>query len=365
MEGKSCGSAAQRQSLCPGRRLSGRHSGGRFIRVAGIHCEIALEGFGRRIGALRVTHSDETHAFGHVRVPVAVIEGSAGPTVLLVAGNHGDEYEGQAIALGLLHGLAPEAISGRLVILPALNAPAVAAVRRTSPLDQVNMNRAFLGGASAGPSAAIARWVEALLPSCAAVIDLHSGGRTAQYADAALVTRVQDTRLWALHVALARAASLPVVQVLGATSSATSLNSAAAAAGVACLAMELGGAARTSAASLAAGRAATLRVLAHLGLLQGAPAPVATPRWVAVAGPEAAVVVTSEGIFEPLVEPGAIVLHDQPVALLHHWREPERGPATLRAATAGLVLATAARGKLQPGDHAALIASLIEEPPPA
>lgn len=322
-------------------------------------------GPGTRIGALRVTHSDEAHAFGHVRVPVAAIEGGPGPTVLLVAGNHGDEYEGQAIALGLLHALRPAELAGRLIVLPALNAPAVAAARRTSPLDQVNMNRAFLGGAAGGPSAAIARWVEALLPHCACVIDLHSGGRTAEYANAALITRVAHARLWESHVALARAAGLPVVQVLGATSSSTSLNSAAAASGVPCLAMELGGGARTSRASLAAGRAATLRLLGHLGLLPAALPSCTAPHWVEVTGPDAAVVVPAEGVIEPLVDPGAIVARGEAVAVLHHWREPHRPPATLRAAVDGLVLAIAARGKLQPGDHAALIASPIEEPHPA
>jgi predicted deacylase len=331
-----------------------------------MHCEIALEGSGRRIGALRVTHSDDAHAFGHVRIPIGVVAGGAGPTVLLVAGNHGDEYEGQAIALALLHGLDPAAVNGRLIVLPALNAPAVGAVRRTSPLDQVNMNRAFLGGAPPGPSSAIAGWVEALLPSCAAVIDLHSGGRTAVYADAALVTRVADPQLWQAHVAAARAAALPVVQVLGASSSTTSLNSAAAAARVPMVAMELGGGARTDRASLARGRDATLRLLRHFGLLSEAPpAPSAPCAWVEVAGPDAAVVATAEGVIEPLVDPGMRVAWGDPVAILHHWREPERPPAVLAAACDGLVLAVAARGRLQPGDHAALIALLLKEPPAA
>jgi predicted deacylase len=328
-----------------------------------VHCEIALDGYGRRVGGLRITYSDDVHAFGHVRVPVGVLSGGAGSTVLLVAGSHGDEYEGQAIALGLLHGLDTTSLSGTLIVLPALNAPAVAQARRTSPLDQVNMNRAFLGGAPDGPSAAIARWVQAMLPRCAAVIDLHSGGRTAVYADAALVTRVADEALWRAHVAAARAAALPVVQVLGASSASTSLNSAAAAQGVPMVAMELGGGARTDRSSLAHGRAATLRLLQHFGVLQASPpATHAVQHWVEVSGPEAAVVVKAEGVIEPLVDPGTPVARGEPVAILHHWREPERPPSELTAACDGLVLAIAARGNLKPGDHAALIASLLEEP---
>ena len=82
------------------------------------------------MGTLRVTHSDNRHAFGHVSVPVAIMRGHDGPTVLLVAGNHGDEYEGQAILLSLLHTLDPRELRGRIIMFPALNAPAVAAGTR-------------------------------------------------------------------------------------------------------------------------------------------------------------------------------------------------------------------------------------------
>jgi len=48
-------------------------------------------------------------------VHVASIAGGDGKTVLVLAGNHGDEYEGQVAALRLLQELQPERISGRVV----------------------------------------------------------------------------------------------------------------------------------------------------------------------------------------------------------------------------------------------------------
>jgi predicted deacylase len=327
----------------------------------GVFCEIDLSARGRQIGSVRLAHSDDRHAFGHVPIPIAMLAGAPGPTVLLIAGNHGDEYEGQAILLGLLHDLDPEALSGRIILLPALNRPAVAASTRVSPLDGVNLNRAFLAGAAPGPTRSIAAFVESLLPDCALVADLHSGGRTAIYADAALATRAKDPALFAANLAAARATRLPVIQVLGETSTGHSLNSAAVAAGVPMVAMELGGGGRIDRRSLARGRDAVLGLLAHAGVLAEAPRPPATQHLVMVKGPQSAVVVPEDGVLALLVAPGDMVAAGEAIALLHHWRDPRRPPTTLRATVGGLVLAVAAKARLEPGDHAALIAENTEE----
>lgn len=60
-----------------------------------------------------------------------------------------------------------------------------------------------------------------------------------------------------------------------------------------------------------------------------------------------------------LVSPRDRVAPGATVAILHHWREPARPPAALAVSVGGVVLAVAARGRLKPGDHAALVA---EEP---
>lgn len=326
-------------------------------------CDIDLAARGRSIGAFRLVHSDDRHAFGHVPVPVGVLAGGDGPTVLLAAGNHGDEYEGQAILLDLLHLLDPARLRGRVIVLPALNRPAVAASARVSPLDGGNLNRAFLDGLAAGPTRAIAAIVEALLPSCALAVDLHSGGSTAIYADAALATRTEDRALFAANLAAARVTGLPLIQILGGTSTGHSLNSAAAAASVPMVAMELGGGGRIDRTSLARGRSAVMNLLIHAGVLDGSPGSSPPQRIVAVTGPRATVAVPADGVLEPLVGPGDGIEAGAPVAVLHHWREPARPPVTLRADVSGAVLAVAARGRVEPGDHAVLIAEDVEEDP--
>ena len=90
---------------------------------------------GRQTGFLRVPHSTHASAYGWIPVPVVCLRHGDGPTVLLMAGNHGDEYEGQVALMHLARTLRAEDVQGRLILLPAVNFPAADAGRRTSPLD--------------------------------------------------------------------------------------------------------------------------------------------------------------------------------------------------------------------------------------
>src|SRR6476646_5897966 len=96
--------------------------------------EIDLDGDGKQTGFLRLPHSVHRSAYGWIPIPIAAIAHGEGPTILLMAGNHGDEYEGQ-VALGrLIRALDPAEVQGRIIILPSANFPAAMAGTRTSPL---------------------------------------------------------------------------------------------------------------------------------------------------------------------------------------------------------------------------------------
>src|SRR5881227_169812 len=148
--------------------------------------EIDLDGSGKQTGFLRLPHSVHRSAYGWIPIPIAQISNKgangSGPTVLLMAGNHGDEYEGQ-VALGrLIRELDPGEVQGRIIILPSANFPAAMAGSRTSPLDQGNLNRSFPGDPTGGPTAQIAYYIEhELLPRCDFVLDIHSGGSSLTY----------------------------------------------------------------------------------------------------------------------------------------------------------------------------------------
>ena len=137
---------------------------------------------GKQIGWLRVPHSVTRSAYGTIPVPIAVVQNGSGPQILLTAGNHGDEYEGQVVLTRLIHRLEAENVRGRIIIVPALNLPAAHAGTRTSPLDEGNLNRVFPGDPTGGPTWKIADYVEHhLLPMVDVVADLHSGGGSLSY----------------------------------------------------------------------------------------------------------------------------------------------------------------------------------------
>ena len=82
-------------------------------------------------------------AYGWIPIPIVQIKNGVGPTLLLMAGNHGDEYEGQVAVTRLAKELNPEMIRGRVILLPMANFPAAKAGHRTSPIDNGNLNRSF------------------------------------------------------------------------------------------------------------------------------------------------------------------------------------------------------------------------------
>ncbi|HXJ37739.1 MAG TPA: succinylglutamate desuccinylase/aspartoacylase family protein, partial [Bryobacteraceae bacterium] len=93
-------------------------------------------------------HHDSS--WGYSLVPLTVINGlknspprASGAAIF--GGTHGNEWEGQVTVKRLAHDLDPAEISGRVILVPQLSESACVANTRISPLDGVNMNRAFPG----------------------------------------------------------------------------------------------------------------------------------------------------------------------------------------------------------------------------
>ncbi len=111
----------------------------------GIFHTLDLDRDGKTITWLGLPFSVDRSPYFQVKVPVCVIRNGARPSLLLLAGVHGDEYEGELSLARLIRKLDASRMRGRVTILPMTNAPAVLASRRCSPLDGGNLNRAFVG----------------------------------------------------------------------------------------------------------------------------------------------------------------------------------------------------------------------------
>lgn len=107
-------------------------------------------------------------------VPVLAARGkSDGPTILIVSGLHGDEYEGPVAIHSFFSALDPSQLAGRLIGLPVINVPAWVGRSRNSPIDSINLNRVFQPNTTTGIAKQL---LETFVKSCDIVIDLRSGG---------------------------------------------------------------------------------------------------------------------------------------------------------------------------------------------
>jgi predicted deacylase len=312
---------------------------------------------GKQIGDLRLRYSDNRHPLGYIPVPAGIVAGGPGPTVLLTGGVHGDEFEGPVALMKLLHDLDPEQLRGRLIVLPALNAPALRAVSRVSPLDGANLNRAFPGDPDGGPTAMLAHFVEeVLLPRCDAAIDLHSGGQAAWFTPCGLAARAADGRLSEPNMALAEAFAAPVIWILGPLNDDRSLNSAATRKNVPMVAAELGGGGAVSLEPLAIAERGIANCLRYVGLLAGEPQIDGRPRRVELRHPNPYLYAPHGGLFQPTFAAGDEAAAGETAGALYAIDEPERRPTPLRFPTDGLILARSQRGLVERGEMLALIA---------
>lgn len=321
--------------------------------TSAIGCDIDFDRPGKQVSHLRLDHSDNEHAFGIIPIPIAVIAGGKGPTVLLCAGNHGDEYEGQVILRRLIQEVSPESLNGRLIILPALNYPAVMAGTRVSPLDGLNLNRCFPGEALGPPTQAIAHFVASvLLPLCDVGIDLHSGGTAGEYLPCSFLCTHPDPDLMAQVIALAAAFGAPYTYVVEGTAWSTGFDPIAQRRGVAFISTELAGGASLDLQALQVGREGVLRVLHHLGVLEAGAGSADPPpsRFLQAGGDSDRVMATISGLFEPYCTLGEEVRDGDPAGAVHSLEEPERAPVELEIAQSGIIVARRVPARVTPGD---------------
>ncbi len=204
--------------------------------------DIDYERSGKQIGHLYLPYSVTRSAYGNIALPIAVIAGGKGPTVFLQAGTHGDEYEGQIALCKLVRALEPGEINGRVIVMTATNLPAALAGARVSPLDGVNLNRAYPGDPDGGPTKAIAHYVDSVIfPMTDYHLDLHSGGSSLDYQPFVSMRRSQDPELDRRAMAALKAFGGPVGVVWAHTLEGGFTDAAAIRRGIVSLGGEFGG----------------------------------------------------------------------------------------------------------------------------
>src|SRR3954467_145890 len=317
---------------------------------------------GKQQGFLQVPYSHNLGGWANVMVPITVIGRGSGPTVLVLGGNHGDEYQGQIAAMKLARELQPEQVHGRLILIPSLNLPAARAATRLSPLDGMNLNRAFPGEAEGSVTSQIAHYLTTVLfPMSDVVIDIHSGGRSMEFVPCAHMHLVADRDQRARMFAAMLAWNTDFAFIYADIAGTGLLPVEAENQGKLVVTTELGGGECIPASVHRIAQSGLRNVLIHVGVLKGrgqTRAGLGKPQTIVTQAlnKEDYLLAPESGIFEIAVDLGAKVKRGQTVGFIHHLERPDRAPEEITAQSSGYLITMRAPCLTQQGDCLAVIA---------
>jgi N-alpha-acetyl-L-2,4-diaminobutyrate deacetylase len=320
---------------------------------------------GKQQGFLQVPYSHNLGGWANVMIPLTVVAGGKGPTVLILGGNHGDEYQGQIAAMNLARELTPEQVTGRVILIPSLNFPAARAATRLSPLDGMNLNRAFPGEPEGPVTSQIAHFLRTrLFPMSDVVIDIHSGGRSMEFVPCAhmhlVADREQRARMFGAMLAWGTDFAFLYADIAGTGLLPVEAENQ----GKLVVTTELGGGEAIPASVHRIARSGLQNVLTHVGALkgrektraaEGKPPTILTQ----ALNREDYLLAPESGVFEIRVDLGANVKRGQVVGVIHHLERPDRAPEPLIAQSAGHLITMRAPCLTQQGDCVAVIAKRV------
>jgi predicted deacylase len=308
--------------------------------------------------------------WGYSLVPITVIVGlreprpGIGPPGLAAfGGTHGNEWEGQIAVKRLCEQLDPAQMSGRVILMPQLSQSACAANQRLSPLDHVNMNRAFPGNPRGTISYRIAHFVKSFVfPHVGVVIDLHAGGREGGFALCTSIHPVPNAAQFAEMTKLSTLFDPPFILVYSSQMASGLLTDEAEADGKIAIGGEFGFGENVNRKGVLHACEGVRNVLKHYGMLEGAvmridPSRPFTSRLVDARDIEEYIPCPKEGIWEPLVDLGSEVNESQLVGLLHSFSDHTSPPLEIRAHRSGFVVMMCGTAKCTEGNTLYVVAS--------
>ncbi len=311
---------------------------------------------GNHHGFLKLPHSRDDSAWGSVMIPLCVIKNGNGPTALLTGGNHGDEYEGPIALQNLAASIDPRDVSGRVIIVPFFNTPAIRAGTRTSPIDKGNLNRSFPGRPDGTVTEKIANFFQrTLIPMADIVLDFHSGGKTLDFLPFAAAHVLDDKAQQEKCVAAMQAFNAPFSMMLLEIDSAGMFDSAVEEQGKIFVTTELGGGGTATAKSVAIARKGARNLLIHAGILAGESEMTASVN-LDMPGDDCFHFADRDGLLEPLVDLGDAVDKGDTIARIWPVDRTGEPPVLYRANLSGLLAARHFPGLIQSGDCLAVIA---------
>lgn len=318
---------------------------------------ISLDRDGKHHGFLQLPYSRDDSAWGSIMIPLTVVRNGDGPVALLTGGNHGDEYEGPVALQNLAVDLMPAEMQGTVIILPAMNYPAFRAGRRTSPIDQGNMNRIFPGRPDGTVTEKIADYFQrTLLPMADVVLDFHSGGKTLDFVPFAAAHVQEDKSREAACIAAMQAFNAPYSMMQLEMDMTGLYDTAAEDMGKVFVSTELGGGGTATARSIAIAKKGARNLLIQAGILDGEP-DIAPSTMLDMPDSDCFLIAEQDGLLEPMLDLGDTVAEGDPVARVWPADCTGKPPSIYRASRAGILAGRHFPGLVKSGDCMAVVAS--------
>jgi N-alpha-acetyl-L-2,4-diaminobutyrate deacetylase len=216
---------------------------------------------------LAITTSDR------IQIPFTVVCGSAhSPLALVMAGVHGDEFEGPAAIFDMMQEIDPERVTGSILFVPVANPASFRAGTRLHP-DGGDLNRLFPGKPQGTPCEKLAHLLfEEFVRPASCILSMHGWSKEAEvlpYVEHSL--RDQGTArdaAWSLNLPHVEAYDWPA-GVLG-----KALENLA----ISIVETEIGGLGRITSEGQALSRSVIYRFLQQFEFVQGEPETSAHPR---------------------------------------------------------------------------------------
>ncbi|MBK4217147.1 N-alpha-acetyl diaminobutyric acid deacetylase DoeB [Paracoccus caeni] len=311
-------------------------------------------------GFLRLPYSRDDAAWGSIMTPITVVNNGDGPTALLTGGNHGDEYEGPIALYDLAAKIRAEDVTGRIIIVPAMNYPAFGASTRTSPIDHGNLNRSFPGRPDGTVTQKIADYFQrVLLPMADVVLDFHSGGKTLDFLPYCAAHILPDKRQEEQSFDLVRAFGAPWSVKMLEIDAVGMYDTAAEDMGKVFVTTELGGGGTATASTANIAIRGLQNLLIAAGVMRGEVEAHPT-RWLDMPDADCFTFAEDGGLITFLADLGDAVAKGQPIARIFTVTRTGLAPVTVTANRSGLFMARHFPGIVKPGDCVAVVGVEIE-----
>ena len=311
-------------------------------------------------GYLKVPYSNNKSAWGAVMIPITQFKNGKGPTALLTGANHGDEYEGPVALFKLTSRKNIDDIQGRVIIIPAMNYPAFLSGDRVSPIDHVNLNRAFPGKPDGTVTEIIADYFSrTLLPMTDYVLDIHSGGKTLDCLPFAASHVLNDKKQEQSCELAAKAFEAPFLLKMLELDAGGMYDSQVESMGKVFVTTELGGGGSASTETIEIAKRGVANFLIHTKILAGEIKPSVLPT-VSLSMPDEASFICCEhrGLVEPFFELGDVVKVGDLLAKVHNIDRTATTPENYYAKSDGMVIVKHHPSIINIGDNLVVIAKI-------